>query len=155
MEGEIPLEQKLSVVNTTNNKNTNNSIVVEVDEDLTYNTTNSGSNSNNNNNLPATIVQLQQQKETTVLTDTLTTTKTSNRHNNSTSIKYQRALVRASLLIMLFSSVLIALVALVWLFFGPIVAALLISVAGFTYLLSSGAYRWFYVAFMTLPRDLK
>lgn len=65
-----------------------------------------------------------------------------------------RVLVKNLLVVMLISSILVALVGLSWLYMGPAIAGLLVAVAGITYLLSSGLYRWFYVAYKTLPRDL-
>ncbi|KAL1123802.1 hypothetical protein AAG570_001573 [Ranatra chinensis] len=51
--------------------------------------------------------------------------------------------------------ILVAFIALVWHFMGLVFVIQLILVALVAYLAAGGGYRWFYVALVTVPRDLK
>ncbi|XP_063983454.1 long-chain fatty acid transport protein 4 isoform X2 [Diachasmimorpha longicaudata] len=56
---------------------------------------------------------------------------------------------------MLFVGVLAALVALVWIYMGPIFVLQLFLVVVIAYFVSGGRLRWFYVAIKTAPRDIR
>ncbi|XP_063983453.1 long-chain fatty acid transport protein 4 isoform X1 [Diachasmimorpha longicaudata] len=58
-------------------------------------------------------------------------------------------------LVMLFVGVLAALVALVWIYMGPIFVLQLFLVVVIAYFVSGGRLRWFYVAIKTAPRDIR
>ncbi|KAK0172575.1 hypothetical protein PV328_005877 [Microctonus aethiopoides] len=63
--------------------------------------------------------------------------------------------LRRLVLVMLFFGAIVALVALVWIYMGPIFVLQLVIVVAIAYFVSGGRLKWFSVAFKTAPRDLK
>ncbi|XP_076662847.1 fatty acid transport protein 1 isoform X2 [Andrena cerasifolii] len=94
-------------------------------------------------------------------TTTTTTAKTRTRTGTGTETsepsrwKAVGRLLRRLALIMLLLASLVACLALLALYAGPVSLVQLLVVVLVAYLVSGGRFKWFYVTFMTLPRDFK
>ncbi|XP_031838570.1 fatty acid transport protein 1 isoform X2 [Nomia melanderi] len=95
--------------------------------------------------------------ETTTTTTAKTRTRTGTGTETSESSRWKAVgrLLRRLALIMLLLAGLVACLTLLVMYAGPISLVQLFVVVLVAYLVSGGRFRWFYVAFKTLPRDFK